>query len=71
MKLFEHQKKAVRRAERGNLALFHDCGCGKTVTAISIIDHYRKAGHGPALVVCPLSIIDAAWIEDCKKFFLE
>jgi SNF2 family DNA or RNA helicase len=62
--LYKHQHYALQRAKHSNLALFHDCGCGKTRTAIEIIRHHG----GRALVVCPLTIIDAAWIEDVKKF---
>jgi SNF2 family DNA or RNA helicase len=69
MKPFAHQQKAIDIAIRQNLALFHDCGTGKTFTALHIIKNIkRKIKFGPALVVCPLSIIEAAWIEDCKKF---
>ena len=68
MRLFAHQKQALDIAKEGNLALFHDCGTGKTCTALNLIKHHRANGSAPALVVCPLSIIDAAWIEDCKKF---
>jgi len=65
---YEHQIDALTRATNGNLALFHDCGTGKTFTALHIINYWKAKGEGPALVVCPLSIIEAAWIEDCKKF---
>jgi len=68
LKLFNHQKDAITRAKQGNLAMFHDCGTGKTCTALHIIRHYKSQGEVPALVVCPLSIIEAAWIEDCQKF---
>jgi len=68
MKLFSHQREALVRSREDNLALFHDCGCGKTLTALHIIKHWKAKGIVPALVVCPLSIIEAAWIEDCQKF---
>ena len=68
MKLYKHQLDALKLARCGNVALFHDCGTGKTLTALHIIKHWKMKGEGPALVVCPLSIIEAAWIEDCKKF---
>mgnify|MGYP005851529553 CR=1 FL=1 len=73
VKLFKHQKNALEKAKNGNLALFHDCGCGKTLTALSIIDHWRQYYEKrnekfAALVVCPLSIIEPAWIADCRKF---
>ncbi len=62
--LYTHQTNAIERGKMGNLALFHDCGTGKTLTAIRLIEHWG----GPALVVCPLSIIDAAWLTDIAKF---
>jgi len=68
MKLFNHQQLALNRAREQSLALFHDCGTGKTLTALNIIKHHKARGRGPALVVCPLSIIETAWIEDCEKF---
>lgn len=68
MKLYRHQLDALELAKCGNIALFHDCGTGKTLTALHIITHFKAMGQGPALVVCPLSIIEAAWIEDCKRF---
>ena len=71
--LFKHQWNALEKAREGNLALFHDCGTGKTLTALSIVDHWRRVYEKrndkfSALVVCPLSIIEPAWIADCRKF---
>ncbi|HPS54043.1 MAG TPA: DEAD/DEAH box helicase [Sedimentisphaerales bacterium] len=68
MELFKHQKHAIELCKAKNIALFHSCGTGKTLTALNVIKYWQQAGSGPALVVCPLSIIDAAWINDCKKF---
>lgn len=68
MNLYRHQEEALLRAKNSNLALFHDCGTGKTVTALEIIEHFKNKGAGPALVVCPLSVIETAWIADCRKF---
>jgi SNF2 family DNA or RNA helicase len=74
MKLFAHQQEALQRGIQGNVALFHDCGCGKTLTALQIINHLRQTminGNGKpskTLVVCPLSIIETAWIADCRQF---
>ena len=68
IKLFKHQEDAVQKGRQGNLALYHDCGCGKTCSAINIIKSWRRCCDGPALVVCPLSIVEAAWVEDCRKF---
>lgn len=71
MKLYQHQIEAVNRARISNLALFHECGCGKTLTALKIIEYHRDRSAGRwngVLVVCPLSIIESAWLEDCRKF---
>ncbi len=68
MKLFAHQKEAIELALKKPVLLQHDCGTGKTCTSLHIIDALIKRGFGPALVVCQLSIIEAAWLEDAKKF---
>ena len=74
MKLFSHQKDALKTASKQNTVLFHDCGCGKTLTALKLIEYFKekavseKRNWKKALVVCPLSIIDSAWIADCRKF---
>lgn len=69
MNLYAHQQQAIDLAKHnGSYAFFHACGTGKTCTAINVIKHWKSTGVGPALVVCPLSIIDAAWLEDCRKF---
>ena len=63
--LYKHQEIAIEIAKtKQSLCIFHDCGLGKTLTAIEIIKHFG----GKALAVCPLSIIDDAWIADCKEF---
>jgi len=67
-KLYEHQIEGINRGRQGNCALFWDCGVGKTLVALHIIKHWIAKGEGPALVVCPLSIIDAAWIQDSCRF---
>jgi len=63
-----HQKVAINIAMHQNLALFHDCGTGKTYSALRIIGYHRLRGCSPALVVCPLSVIEDAWIPDCEDF---
>ena len=63
-KLMPHQKEVVEIAKKQSLALFHSCGCGKTLSTIEIIKHYG----GKTLVVCPLTLIENAWMVDCKKF---
>ena len=71
MPLYKHQKQAVDFITKhdGIGALFHDIGCGKTRTALEIFSKLKK--QDPALVmlvICPLSLIEAAWGEDIKKF---
>jgi SNF2 family DNA or RNA helicase len=77
MVLYKHQQEALGRAMEGNLALFHECGTGKTLTALKIIEYHKQRIQecrnigiqwNGALVVCPLSIIESAWIEDCRRF---
>ena len=65
---YKHQIDALVRAREDNLALFHDCGTGKTFTGLHIIKHWLAKEGRPALVVCPLSIIEDVWLADCKKF---
>ena len=63
-KLMPHQERAIEFGSDKNAGLFMDCGTGKTWTAIELI---VKHG-GKALVLCPLSIIEDAWLSDVKKF---
>jgi len=69
--LYKHQSDAIAFAIKngGKIALFHEPGLGKTLTALEIFKHYRQQDSGlRMLVVCPLSLINAAWGEDTKKF---
>ena len=71
MQLYKHQREAVNFAIENNgcANLFHDPGLGKTLTTLRIFSHYRATNPGlRLLVVCPLSLIRAAWQEDCKRF---
>lgn len=59
-KLFEHQKEGFERfKDEPYGALFFECGLGKTLTAIAIIDYRkaRKPGY-KTLVVCPNTIVE-------------
>ena len=51
MRLYKHQQVAVERATKSNLALFHECGTGKTLTALKIIEYHKNrqqaVGSGP------------------------
>lgn len=66
--LYPHQKEAIALGRVSNRAFFHDCGTGKTRTALELIKYFKYKNEGPALVVCPLTIIDSAWVNDCKTF---
>ena len=68
MKLFAHQERGIELAKHGNVAMFWSCGVGKTCAALHIIQHWLRLEGGRALVVSPLSIIDAAWLADASKF---
>ena len=69
--LFQHQKDAVNfiTKRQGSGALFMEIGTGKTLTALSIFKDLRvKEPNLKMLVICPISLINAAWGEDIKKF---
>ncbi len=72
--LYQHQQEAIDRAidNEGNLALFHSPGLGKTRSALEIYQALRITYHPTKplkmLVVCPKSLINAAWREDVQKF---
>lgn len=63
--LMPHQKEGVLLSDRTPKHLFaYDTGTGKTATAIEIHRRHRVK----TLVVVPLSILEAAWMEDIEKF---
>ena len=65
--LREYQKKIVNTAlNEGCYGIFADTGTGKTIIGLEIAKHYTKA-----LVLCPLSVIETAWVDDCNKFYPE
>lgn len=60
-----YQKDIVNDAlNAGCYGIFADTGTGKTVISLEIANHFKKT-----LVLCPLSVIETAWIDDCKKFY--
>jgi SNF2 family DNA or RNA helicase len=60
-----YQKDIVNDAlNAGCYGIFADTGVGKTVISLEIASHFKKT-----LVLCPLSVIETAWIDDCKKFY--
>lgn len=69
--LFQHQKNAVQFIidRKGSGALWMEIGTGKTLTALSIYKQLRQNEPNlKMLVLCPISLINAAWGEDIKKF---
>lgn len=63
--LREYQRKIVIDSlNKNSYAIFADTGLGKTIMGLEIANNFNKT-----LIICPLSIIDTAWIEDCKKFY--
>jgi SNF2 family DNA or RNA helicase len=66
--LMEHQRQAAELALTQNRhGFFHQTGTGKTLSGLEIWKQKRVK----TLVVCPLSIINNAWIEDAQKFVPE
>ena len=60
-----YQKDIVNNAlNAGCYGIFADTGTGKTVISLEIASHFKRT-----LVLCPLSVIETAWIDDCKKFY--
>lgn len=69
--LFQHQSRAVEFIlKRGGVgALFMDMGTGKTRAALEVFSRLRLKTPGlKMIVICPLSLIEAAWGEDIRKF---
>ena len=63
--LREYQKKIVNVAlNNGCYGIFSDTGTGKTIMGLEIANHYDKT-----LILCPLSAIETAWIDDCHNFY--
>lgn len=63
--LRKYQKDIVNKAlNHEGYGIFMDTGTGKTVCALEIVKHLGKT-----LVLCPLSVIETAWIDDCHKFY--
>ncbi len=63
--LMKHQEKAASYLfGTPRYLIYHDIGTGKTITAIELV----KQKQVKTLVVCPLGIIENAWVEDIAKF---
>ena len=65
--LRSYQKVIANQAlNNEGYGIFMDTGTGKTLTFLEIAKHLGKA-----LVLCPLSVIETAWIDDCNQFYPE
>jgi len=70
-KLFKHQEEATQFIinNGGSGALWMEIGCGKTLTTLNIFTELRKKEPNlKMLILCPISLINAAWGSDILKF---
>ena len=69
--LMRHQQMGREIATyRNRFAFFYDTRTGKTPLSLSIIyDDLQQHPEHKWLVVCPLILIDNAWLEDANTFF--
>ena len=62
-----YQKDIVNNAlNAGCYGIFADTGTGKTVMGLEIANHFSKT-----IILCPLSVIETAWVDDCNRFYPE
>lgn len=71
--LFRHQEEAIRFLEvnQGKGLLAHEPGLGKTRTVLEAFSRLKVMMPNPHLclfVVAPISLLEAAWHEDLKRF---
>ena len=60
-----YQRDIVIDALNNNsYGIFAEMGAGKTIMGLEISQHYEKT-----LILCPLSVIETAWVDDCHKFY--
>lgn len=63
--LRDYQKDIINEAlNAGCYGIFADTGTGKTLIGLEIASHFNKT-----LILCPLSVIETAWVDDCNKFY--
>lgn len=61
--LMDHQKSGLIEASKHDRwGFFHDTGVGKTWTALETFLHHKVK----TLVICPLSLIEGAWMEEIR-----
>lgn len=67
--LRDHQERAVEfLLNKGSGAIFYEIGTGKTFLTLSYFQERIKTEKLRLIVICPVSLIEAAWGEDIKKF---
>lgn len=66
MKLYDHQNQTVQKILK-NKAIFNtsDPGTGKTIG--HLVAYSKRKSRKKCLVLAPLSILEAAWADDCIK----
>lgn len=68
MQLYEHQREGVAFLKDCG-ALYFEAGLGKTLTALEYFKKLRSVEPTiTSTVICPLMLIQNAWIEEIKKF---
>lgn len=69
--LYRHQQLGRELARvNDRFAFFYDTRTGKTPMSLQIIaDDVKENPHHKWLVLCPLILIDNAWLEDAETFF--
>ena len=68
--LYAHQQQVLDRALQASHGIFLEMGLGKTLVGIELAKHYKAnpIRSGKTLVVCPLTLVHNAWLEDLAKF---
>lgn len=72
MQLMKHQKAGVNFALKnaGVAAFYYEVGTGKTITALATYAALKEKNMAlKLLVICPLSLIEGAWIKEIEKNF--
>ena len=68
---YKHQRKVTSLQNQSSNIVFDtsDAGTGKTYAHLIAWHKRRQEGGGKALILCPKSIMFAAWANDVLKFF--
>lgn len=66
----KYQSRAIKRGMvMKQAALFIDCGLGKTIITLTMIDQLLKQGHiRKALVVAPLKVVQNVWEQEAQRW---